>query len=174
MPAGRTYTPIGTTTLSTASTTVTFSSIPQTYTDLVLVGNFATNVAGAQTIYYYNGVTTGTPYSTTEIYGTGSNPVTSYRFTSQNQIWFTSGVGSGATLGQTNATIHIMNYANTTTNKTSLHRQNSLSGTYPGTVAGVGLWRSTSAITSVTIKGDTGSTTFSPGSTFTLYGIAAA
>ena len=168
-----TYEPIATTTLGSATATVTFSSIPGTYTDLVLVGNFATSTAGAQTIYYYNGVTTGTPYSTTEMYGTGSSAA-SYRFTSQNQIWFTSGVGSGSTLGQTNAIINIMNYANTTTNKTSLHRQNSLSGTYPVTVAGVGLWRSTSAITSVTIKADTGPTTLLSGSTFTLYGIKAA
>jgi len=137
---------------------------------LVLVADYATSTAGAQTIYYFNGVTTGTPYSTTEMYGTGSS-ASSYRFSNQNQLWFSSGVGSGSTLGQTNAIIQVMNYANTTTNKTSLHRQNSNSGTYPGTVAGVGLWRSTSAISSLTIKADTGSTNFTTGSTFTLWGI---
>ena len=170
-----TYEPIQTYTVSgTSTTTVTFSDIAGTYTDLILVADYATSVAGAQTIYYFNGVTSGTPYSTTEMYGVGSGSGSSYRFTNQNQLWFSSGVGSGSTLGQTNATIHIMNYANTTTNKTSLYRQNSNSGTYPGVVAGVGLWRSTSAITSVSIKADTGTTKFASGSIFTLYGVKAA
>lgn len=168
-----TYDSIATTTLSSAQASVTFSSISGSYTDLILIADYATSVAGAQTIYYFNSVTTGTPYSTTEMYGTGSSAA-SYRFTNQNQLWFSSGVGSGSTLGQTNSILHIMNYANTTTNKTSLYRQNSNSGTYPGVVAGVGLWRSTSAINSVTMKADTGSTNFAIGSTFTLYGIKAA
>jgi len=165
-----TYVALDRVTVGTATQSITFNSIPQTYTDLVIVANYATSTAGAQTVFYFNGVNTGTPYSTTEMYGTGST-FTSYRFANENQIWFSSGVGSGSTLGQTNATIHIMNYANTTTNKTSMYRQNSNSGTYPGIVAGVGLWRSTAAINSITIKADTGSTNISVGSTFSLYGI---
>jgi hypothetical protein len=172
MAAGPTYIPIATHTLPSAAASYTFNSIPGTYTDLILVGNYA-STAGAQTIYYFNGVTTGTPYSTTEMYGQGATAYT-YRFSNQNQIWFSSGVGSGTTLGQTNIIIQIMNYANSTTNKTALHQQSSNASPYPGYVLGAGLYRSTSPITSVTIKADTGGSTLSANSTFTLYGIAAA
>lgn len=171
--ATNTYVALDKATVSGSSTTtITFNSIPSTYTDLVIVADFATSAAGAQTVFYFNGVTTGTPYSSTELYGTGS-AASSYRFSNQNHIWLSGAVGSGATLGQTNMTINVQNYANATTHKTALTRQNSNSGTYPGTLANVGLWRSTSAITSVSIKADIYSTTFVAGSTFSLYGIAA-
>jgi hypothetical protein len=173
MPAGGTYEPIATTTLGSAAQTVTFSSITGAYTDLVLVADYATSSAGAQNVYYFNGVNTGTAYSTTEVYGTRTTTA-SYRFANQSQSWFSSGVGSGSTLGQTQATIQVMNYANGTNGKTSIYRQNSNSGTYPGIVMGLGFWDSTAAITSLTMKADTGSTNFSIGSTFTLYGIKAA
>jgi len=62
-----------------------------------------------------------------------------------------------------------MNYANSTTNKTVLSRGNN---TGNHTIAYVGLWRSTAAITSM-LLGTTGST-WMAGSTFTLYGIKAA
>ena len=70
----------------------------------------------------------------------------------------------------TNLIVHIQNYANTTTNKTTLARANKAPA---GTDANVGLWRSTAAINSVTIFTASGAN-FSTGSTFTLYGIAAA
>jgi len=63
-----------------------------------------------------------------------------------------------------------MNYANTTTYKTSLTRGNIAT---VATLATVGMWRSTSAITSIKIERD-GSNLLAAGSTFTLYGIAAA
>jgi len=62
-----------------------------------------------------------------------------------------------------------MNYANTTTYKTFLVRGANTAGNID---ADVGLWRSTAAINSVTVL--IGSGSLSSGSTFTLYGIAAA
>jgi hypothetical protein len=64
--------------------------------------------------------------------------------------------------------MQIQNYSNTTTNKTALIRDNF--ATY-GTFARVALWRSTSAITSITLT--MSSSTFATGSQFTLYGIKA-
>jgi hypothetical protein len=62
-----------------------------------------------------------------------------------------------------------MNYANTTTYKTVLSRANNSAA---GTEAIVGLWRSSAAITSMTVLSETGNIAI--GSTFSLYGILAA
>jgi hypothetical protein len=64
-----------------------------------------------------------------------------------------------------------MNYANTTTYKNALYLSSSVaSSSYVG--AAVGLWRSTAAINAVNFS--TSGTNYVNGSTFTLYGIAAA
>ena len=63
-----------------------------------------------------------------------------------------------------------MSYSNTSTNKSVLVRYGSAS---QGTMAQIGLWRNTVAITSLEITTD-GGQTFNTGSTFTLYGIKAA
>ena len=63
-----------------------------------------------------------------------------------------------------------MNYANTTTYKSIIGRANRADS---GVDAAVALWRSTAAITRIDIKLKNGGS-FTAGSTFTLYGIAAA
>ena len=68
------------------------------------------------------------------------------------------------------AIINIQNYSNTTTYKTILGRANNA---VTGVTETVGLWRSTSAITSMTLLQSYGSDLFKTGSTFTLYGIKA-
>ncbi len=60
------------------------------------------------------------------------------------------------------------NYSNTTTYKTVLSRCSNPTG---GTLAVAGLWRSTAAITSITLTPTAGN--WLSGSTFTLYGIKA-
>ena len=162
-----TYTPIATQTLGSDTATITFSSIPSTYTDLILVA--AANVtAGANTSAYMQFNTdTGTNYSDTVIYGTGSAAV-SARDTSVSQIWF--GQIHGSTYGFPPQIAHIMNYSNTTTNKTVISRGGS---TAQLTMASVGLWRANSAINSIKLFAES-SRLFSTGSTFTLYGIKAA
>lgn len=171
MPAGSTYEAIQTHTIPTATSSYTFSSIPSTYTDLVIVANAATSVAGAQNVLRFNSSTGN--YSTIEVYSTGST-ATSYFFSGQSYLWFSSGVGLGSTLGQNNFTVNIQNYANTSMYKTAAIRLNSHSGTYPGTVGAVGMWDNSAAISSITLYADTGSTNWVVGSTFTLYGIKAA
>jgi hypothetical protein len=78
--------------------------------------------------------------------------------------------GSTNSLNST-STIHIFNYANTTTFKTAIGRGNI---TNSEVNARVGLWRSTSPITSVNLLAQEGSATWAVGTTFTLYGIKAA
>jgi hypothetical protein len=167
MAAGNTYVAIATNTLGSAAASVTFSSIPGTYTDLVLVCNTGVTAAGGYTLYMrLNGDTT-TLYSGTRLSGNGS-AAASYRASSLSFIF--AGLNLPNTLTN-NVIFNLMNYSNTTTNKTVLYRMNDASG---GVATGVGLYRSTSAITSIELSAEAGATTLLAGSTFTLYGILAA
>ena len=166
MAAGATYTTLAETTLGSAQASVTFSSISGSYTDLVLVVNCAISSGTGNSKLQFNS-DTGTNYSQTSVEGTGSSAV-SGRYSTQSQIYL-EGSGFLNTTFQNVKIINIQNYANTTTNKTVLVRNG---GAGAGVDAIVGLWRSTSAITSLTIT--TTASTFVSGSTFTLYGIAAA
>ena len=167
MPAGSTYTPIATNTLGSAAASVTFSSIPSTYTDLVLVYNGKFASANGQIALQFNG-DTATNYSNTELYGNGTTAGSS-RESSVSSMR----LGYTATANIENMNImQIMNYSNATTYKTVLTRQNT-AGSASGAAAHVGLWRSTSAINSIVVS-CYNSLNFVSGSTFTLYGIKAA
>jgi hypothetical protein len=165
MPAGSTYTPIATTTLGSAQATVTFSSISGSYTDLVLVESPIFSTGSQSLLRVGNGsVDTGANYSSTNLSGNGSS-AQSARYTGLDSI--------GTTPGTTQSTAahtvirNIQNYSNTTTFKTVLQR---VSG--DSVWALVGLWRSTAAINIITLTSLNGN--YQTGSTFTLYGIAAA
>jgi len=158
MPAGSTYTPIATTTLSSSTNSVTFSSISGSYTDIVVIFN---GTADSGLSFTLNS-DTGTNYSRIFLYGNGS--------AAGSGINSNVGVGYMGYAGDYgNYTINFQNYSNTTTYKTVLWRSSN-AGT--AAVAGVDLWRSTSAINSIKLQA-VGSNIAS-GSTFTLYGILAA
>lgn len=165
MASGATYTPIATTVGTGASGTINFTSIPSTYTDLIVVCN-NTNTSAANMYMTFNG-DSGAHYSETYLNGNGTT-ASSGRDT-------TPYLNRSTTISTTpvQTVIHIMNYANTTTYKTALARYANGSGETNTVVI---LWRgssgsSTDAITSVQIVG---TTAFTTNSTFTLYGIAAA
>jgi len=166
MASAPTYTPIATQTLGSATATITFSSIPQTYTDLIVVASVQSGGASQMNLTF-NG-DTGNNYSKTALYGNGSsalslrgtnNPAITVAFTDSSPNYSPS-------------IIQIMNYANTTTYKSVLIRTS-----YSGEVdAAVGLWRGNTgsaaqAITSITLANGSN---YSSSSTFTLYGIASA
>jgi len=162
--AGNTYVALATNTLSSATASVTFSSISGAYTDLVLVIN-AANSVDASCRLRFNG-DTATNYSDTRLYGDGTS-ATSDRLTTRDHI--NCGDFSATTISS-NQIINIMNYSNTTTYKTVLTRSNKPSN-YAFT--NVSLWRATpAAITSIVIFPASGNLV--SGSTFSLYGIAAA
>ena len=174
MPAGATYEPIQTTTLGSNTATVTLSSIPSTYTDLVLICVTAVNQAssGWNIDLYVNG-DPGANYSTTRLIGDGS-AASSSRTTGDN--YARVGLQVGGTSGLANyrgmTKVMFFNYAGAT-NKTFLS-ENAEDSNGSGEVRRtVNLWRSTSAITSISVT-DSGGTLFLSGSTFTLYGIKAA
>ena len=132
MAAGSTYTPIATTTLGSATSSVTFNSFTG-YTDLVLVFNgTAASGSGSGISIQFNG-DTGSNYSETILAGSGtaagSGRDTSLDFSVVGTIYTTSN----------NAIVQFMNYSNSTTYKTILSRSTplgvwvscSLTGTEP-------------------------------------------
>jgi hypothetical protein len=164
-----TYEPIATTTLSSTATTVTLSSISGSYTDLILIVRASVDSDGD--LRYRLNSDTGSNYSGTLVWGDGST-ADSTRASSQTSGITNSYGGFNTTLGGSVQILQLMNYSNTTTYKTILSRTNAAAN---GVDATVGLWRSTSAITSIEIGKNSGmSGTFQIGSTFTLYGIKAA
>ena len=161
-----TYTPIATYTAPSAQTSYTFSSIPSTYTDLVLVLSTATDAGGDPVVQFNSD--TGSNYSNTYLSGTGS-AANSNRTTSQSYARTGYYGGGPSVVGKSTTVVSFQNYSNATTYKTFLSRANNADA---GTDAIVGLWRSTSAISSIKFF-YTGANIVT-GSTLTLYGIAAA
>jgi len=169
-----TYEPISTQTLGSDIATVTFSSIPQTYTDLVLVSNLKHSYVGSAVVQI-NGLQfnsdTATNYSTTYIQGNGT-AASSSRGTSNPGFTIYSSMASATSF--MSQTFHIFNYTNATTYKTILFRSGNADDAGYGAVASVGLWRATpAAITRIDFVA-TSTYVWKTGSTFTLYGIKAA
>jgi hypothetical protein len=166
MAAGATYEPIATTTLGSSAASYTFSSIPSTYTDLVLIVNGGATSATYAFKMQVNG-DTATNYSDTSLSGNGT-AASSSRNTANTSM--RSEANPTTTLN--NVWIaNFMNYANATTYKTVLTRGNNASAFV---TANVNLWRSTSAITSIKVFFDASSSNILSGTSLTLYGIAAA
>lgn len=166
MAAGSTYTPIATTTGNGSSATMSFSSIPSTYTDLVLV------IAGetsTQSDYSYRvNSDSGTNYSRTVLIGNGTT-ASSSRDSNQAQGYLNVNTPSAGTYSF-QIQMQFMNYANTSVNRTILVRSSYSNRELYGEVH---LWRNTStAINAISITRTAGS--FATSTTATLYGIQAA
>lgn len=166
MAAGRTYTPIERRTLQSDTASVTFSNISGSYTDLIAI----CDVKGgdANLVLRFNS-DSGSNYSATALAATNSNQASSFRNTSQTSL---NNAGSAYMFTLNDrlfSTFHIMNYSNTSTYKLILSRGNNPPA---GVDLQVGVWRSTSAITSIEFIGQ-GSNLYA-GSIINLYGIAAA
>lgn len=165
----KTYEPIATQTVSSSTASVTFSSIPQTYTDLIIVAQIDPAASNYGLRFRINS-DTASNYSGTVLAGTGS-AASSTRYSNE-----TSGPGGSNLNGGSNdyANIFILNfmsYTNTNIFKTVLSE-----GSSAGTevTRAVSLWRSTSAINSITLSlgGGFPGTNIDAG-IFTLYGVKA-
>lgn len=156
-----TYDSIATTTLGSNQTSITFSGISSSYTDLVFiaVAKFSANPSYSGIIFNSD---SGGNYGSTFFRSTGSS-ASSGRNTNAGQI-SSGSYSANAILDEFN----IFSYKNTTTFKTVVYKTSQDNDT----LTRVGTWRNTSAITSITYQIDTGN--ILSGSTFTLYGIKAA
>jgi hypothetical protein len=174
MPAGATYEPLATTTLTGTQSTIDFTSISGSYTDLV-VSIYCQNAAattGTRTGLLKLNSDSGTNYSYTSLNGDGATAASS-RATSQSAGIYYAELprnGNGANVFGF-ARISFFNYAGST-NKTILSENSADLNGSGNVVRIVGLWRSTSAITSISLIG--GSEGFASGTRATLYGIARA
>jgi len=171
MPA--TYEKIATNTLGSTASEVIFSSIPATYTDLILIvcaRSTSTGTANALNMQYNSD--TGTNYGLVDMYGTGSNATNTEKYgnISFSDCGRLASAASSSTAPGVNI-VHIFIYKNTVTNKTSIARSAAGNESYR-TYEAVSAWRNNAAITSIRLFPT--SDTFASGSTFTLYGILAA
>lgn len=159
-----TYEPIATTTLGSAAASITFSSIPATYTDLrvVLVCTATTN---AYPKFRLNGDTSSN-YSSTNVLGTGAATNSQYE---QNDDGIRINGNIPVTTNPSLNTVDLFSYAGSTYKTTLNVAANDKNGSGV-TVSTVGLWRNTAAITSITLY-DLTSLTFAAGTTATIYGI---
>jgi len=173
MPA--TYTLISSNVLSSSAASVTFSSIPATYTDLVLRVSARDNDTGAfqQLRITFNG-DSATNYSYTNIYGTGSSAFSLGAATANfNYINFQSSDSNGATANTFgNSELYIPSYTASQNKPVSMFSVSETNATATNMGATAGLWRNTAAITSFTISPASGSLSFLTGSSFYLYGIS--
>lgn len=164
MPA--TYEPIATTTFNNSANTYTFSSISSSYTDLKLI-IVGTTAAGATSFRLrYNGDTSAL-YSATYLGGDGTS-ASSLRRTAQTFIPMNELTTVTSATIPILCQIDIMSYGGST-NKTSLIQVSGDLNGSGGLDSLVGLYRSTSAISSITFYTASG-TNFNAGSA-TLYGI---
>lgn len=168
MAAGATYTSISSTTLSSNAATITLSSIPSTYTDLICVFNGSNTIGNDNYLMYFNGVVTGSLYSATYVESDGAS---AYSGSWNNRNNIPVARGGSSTAGADLVIIQLNGYANTSIYKSTISRY-ALGGTLGArTSITNGLYRSTTAINSITL---TGSGNIVAGSTITLYGIASA
>lgn len=151
-----------------AVASVTFSNIPQGYTDLVLVVNgFTSNSnVGDNVGVRFNG-DSGSNYSWMRTFAVGTTAST--RSSSQTVLG-QAAIGGGAALPST-ITYNIQNYSNANTYKTVLYKSND--GVTQVTLS-TGVWQSFSPITSVNINTYASGVNFGSTTTFTIYGIKAA
>jgi hypothetical protein len=154
-----TYVSLATQSLTSTASSVTFSSIPATYRDLVLVHVGATSAEDQIRIRFNSD--TGSNYSFVQMGGDSGGSFS------------TSGTLDGARIsfgstGINSTIVHIMDYSASDKHTTLLSRANKAAGDVRAHAA---RWANTAVVTTVTFYPITG--TFSSGSTFSLYGIAA-
>jgi hypothetical protein len=154
------YVALATTTLGSAASSVTFSSIPATYKDLIVVIN-GTLSADSSVHVYYN-ADTAANYTRVFIAGNGSSSEASA--STDSRIIDMRNTAS-------NSIVQIMDYSATNKHKTALVRSNYAGDNLPGVWACAGRWANTAAITSVSIDPDS-TTQLASGTTISLYGVA--
>lgn len=170
-----TYTKISDFTVSTAAHSVTISSIPNTYTDLVI----KCALRSSHGVNYHEGYfilnsITSSDYTQTLAIGEGTT-VPSYGPTNAAAAtWSLCIAGASATANTfSNTTIYLSNYANTSIQKswTTEAGVGQQAGQQVTWLVG-GFCNTTAAVSSITFYAWQSFINFAVGSTFTLYGIS--
>ena len=161
-----TYFPIATQTLGSAASTITFSSIPQTYIDLRLVLTNMTVSTPAQIDIIFNGLTSG--YGWQQMGGTGTTA--SAQTVASNGNMPLTWLASPSTTIPSTVTIDMFSYANSTTFKSCFVTNAQMTTTTGVVEMFSGSKNATTAITSLTLQAGGGGN-FNTGVIATLFGI---
>lgn len=149
---------------------VTFSSIPATYTDLILKGSARSNDTssgyGDAVLIRFNGLSTN--LTSRRLYGTGAGAA-STSGTSAYAGFGSSNIQTANTFG--NLEIYIPNYASSNYKSSSSDGVGENNGAQAIAQFSANLWSSTAAINQITVLPETG-TLLLQYSTFTLYGVS--
>lgn len=155
--------------LGSAASSISLSSIPQTFTDLYVLLSLRSSSAPSSTAINDGGITFNSSNSNKSgklLFGQGSGSGGTGNY-SDLYIWYPTSLAPAGTFG--NIGITIPNYAGGTTKTTSHDIVTENNATFSYTMIFTGLWNSTAAINSLEIYAN--GTTFVTGSTATLYGI---
>ena len=168
--------PIYTQTLAvgSATNTLAFNNIPQTFTDLQLVISARVTLSTAsQAMYVQFNTDSGLNYSGTTLRGTGAS-ANSYRSSSNNaflEIDLPNELNTANTYS--NLSIYIPNYTSSNFKQVIIDdaKESNSASTETMLILRANLWRSTSPITKIDIGTNITAPNFAGNSTFTLYGI---
>jgi hypothetical protein len=156
---------------SAGSATISFSSIPSGYTDLLIkitTRDTTATVNLAQVKMTFNGSATG--YTNRNVYGNGSSTTSQTTATTSIDVGIGNSMPTAGNTANTfsNGEVYIPNYAgsNNKSVSTDIVGENNTTAAYAGITAG--LWSNTAAITSISFAP---TTLFAQYTTATLYGI---
>jgi hypothetical protein len=155
---------IATTELTGSQSTITFSSIPQGYTDLKVVVSARCDAANTAFKIRFNGATTN--LSTRYLYGSGS---TAASYTEGSNIYGYENSSTFTTNAFSSTEIYIPNYTSSNAKSVSVDAVTENNATTAEMALFAGLWNNTAAITSIDLVSNTGNLV--QYSTATLYGI---
>jgi hypothetical protein len=147
---------------------ITFSAIPSTYTDLIVVYSIRVNSTNDLFLMSFNGTTTG--YSNRWLYGNGSSASSGNNSGFERLVaWVDTSDNTASTFG--NAFTYIPNYAGSTNKSysTDFVSENNATGAEAGFTAS--LWSNTAAITSIKLEHTAGASILQH-STAYLYGVS--
>ena len=171
-----TYTLIEGKTLGSAVASVTFNSIPQTYTDLLLKVSARDDRAGQPNsdlslrVGYNGAINTGSIYSVIQLYGSGSTAGSQSSATTYAYIGMANGpTATASTFGNTE--IYIPNYTSANNKSISTDGVSENNATTAYAVLNAGLISTSNPITDIQISADYGTGNYQIYSTFYLYGI---
>ena len=162
-----TYTLIASSTVGSGrAATIDFTSIPGTYTDLLLSVSLRSTEALVETNATISFNSSSANKSARTLYGNGST-ASSFTYASEIYLWLSGANSTASTFG--NSQYYIPNYVSSNNKSISIDSTSENNATLVAQSLSAGLWSNSAAITSITIT--CGGGNFVQYSTAYLYGI---
>jgi hypothetical protein len=153
----------------TSPGSITFNNIPQVFDDLELVvnGQTAYTIGGADGYMWFQDGFSTTNYSSTTLQGNGSG-ISGYRYTNNGTMSVFNMLGNSSTSTQTSFKILIPNYRSSVWKSVMSQSVSENNGSVGLDSLMAGQWRNTAAVTAIGLTIADG---FKIGTEFSLYGI---